>query len=276
MPATSFTLNTNNGSIKPETAFGYDIGFDKRIARSISLSTDVYLTNLHDMFLPSTFQQGTYAGAASNGAPLPLYISQTRNLAFARYEGIEVALNNAPLAGWGYRLQGSLQRGYPYDLPAGFYNTAAGPYTTNLAVISGANFQPSGLGYNGVGGSGPTVGRVPYSTGYGELNFRTLHGLYGNLGLTYFGPNNGFNRPAFGVVSAAIRVPLATDLSLQFTGDNLTGAYDRAYFGYFDGAPVPLVNGQHGAKAGYVGTTDGGNYGPATLRASIRYEIGRR
>lgn len=275
VPASYFNLNTNSGAIKPETAFGYDLGFDKRIARSMSLSTDLYLTNLHDMFLPSTFQQGTFASAASNGVALPLYIRQTRNLAFARYEGIEVALQNAPLAGWGFKLQGTLQRGYPYDLPAGFYDTAAGPYTTNLAVISGANFQPSGLGYNGVGASG-LVGRVPYSTGYGELNFRAPHGFYGNLGLTYFGSNNGYNRPAFGVVSAALRVPLAPEVSLQVTGDNLTGAYDKAYFGYFDGVPVPLVNGAHGAKAGYVGTTDGGTYGPTTLRASIRYEFGKR
>ncbi|MBC5803406.1 MAG: TonB-dependent receptor, partial [Candidatus Eremiobacteraeota bacterium] len=267
VPATYFNLNTNNGNIKPETAFGYDLGFDKRIMRSMSLSTDVYLTNLHDLFLPSTFQQGTYASAASGGKPLPLFINQTRNLAFARYEGFELALQNAPLAGYGFKLQGALQRGYPYNLPAGFYDTAVGPYTTNLAIISGANFQPSGLGYNGL------VGRVPYSTGYGELNFRTLHGLYANLGLTYYGPNNSFNRPAFGVASAAVRVPLAPNASLQFSGDNLTGAYNQAYFGYFDGVPIPLVNGAHGAKTGYVGTTDGGNYGPATLRASLQYKI---
>ena len=275
VPATSFNLNTNNGELKPETAFGYDIGFDKRIARSMSLSADAYLTNLHDMFLPSTFQQGTFASTASNGAALPLYITQTRNLAFARYEGIELALQRAPVAGWGFKLQGTLQRGYPYDLPPGFYDTAAGPYTTNLAVISGANFQPSGLGYNGVGGANYQVGRVPYSTGYGELNFRTPRGFYGNLGITYYGPNNSYNRQAFGVVSGTLRVPLAPDVSLQVAGDNLTGAYDKGYFGYFDGVAIPLANGGH-TNTGYLGSTDGGTYGPATLRASLRYDFGRR
>ena len=275
VPATSFNLNTNNGELKPETAFGYDIGFDKRIARSMSLSADAYLTNLHDMFLPSTFQQGTFASTASNGAALPLYVTQTRNLAFARYEGIELALQRAPVAGWGFKLQGTLQRGYPYDLPPGFYDTAAGPYTTNLAVISGANFQPSGLGYNGVGGANYQVGRVPYSTGYGELNFRTPRGFYGNLGITYYGPNNSYNRQAFGVVSGTLRVPLAPDVSLQVAGDNLTGAYDKGYFGYFDGVAIPLANGGH-TNTGYLGSTDGGTYGPATLRASLRYDFGRR
>ncbi len=266
VPASNFSLNTNNGNLKPETAFGYDIGFDKRILRSISLSLDAYLTNLHGLFLPSTFQQGTYASDASNGKPLPLFVTQTQNLAFARYEGLEFALQDAPLAGVGFKLQGSLQRGYPYNLPTGFYNTAAGPYTTNLAIISGANFQPTGLGYNGL------IARVPYSTGYAEVNFRTLRGLYTNVGLTYYGPNNSYNRPAFGVVSAAVRVPLSPNASLQLSGDNLTGAYDQAYFGYFDGVAVPLTNGGH-AQTGYLGSTNGENYGPATFRASLQYRL---
>ena len=268
-PASYFTLNQNNGNLRPETAFGYDLGFDRRIARTVALSTDVYLTNLHDSFLPSTFQNGTYANANSNNVALPLFVTQTRNLGFARYEGFELAVDDAPLAGVGFKLQGSLQRGYPYNLPAGFYNTAAGPYTTNLGVISNANFQTGGLGYNGF------FSRVPYSTGYGEVNFRSPHGFYTAVGITYYGPNNSFNQPAFAVVSGTIRVPLAPSTTLQFAGDNLTSAYNKGYFGYFSGVPVPLVNGAHGATAGYVGTTPGGTYGPATLRASIRYTFGR-
>ncbi len=270
-PATAFTLNTNNGNLKPETAFGYDLGIDKRIGRVTSLSADVYLTNLHNMFLPETYQQGTYASVASNGAAEPLYITQTQNLGVARYEGVEVAIQRAPIAGFGYKLQGDLQRGYPYDLAPGFYNTAAGPYTTNLAVIPGANFQPSGLGYNGLGN--PLSARVPYSTGYGELNFRTLRGVYANLGVTYFGPNNSYNRPAFGVVSGALRIPLTPAMSLQLTADNLTGAYSNPYFGYFDGIPVPLVNGAHHAAGPAFGVTDGGNYGPTTARLSLQYHL---
>ncbi len=274
VPATYYTLNTNNGNIKPETAFGYDLGFDKRIARSMSLSTDVYLTNLHNMFLPSTFQSGTYASSASNGAPLPLFITQTQNLAFARFEGFELALQDTPQRGFGFKVQGTLQRAYPYDLPGGFYNTAAGAYTTNLAIIPGVNFQPSGLGYNGIGtNTNAQVGRIPYSTGYIEGNFRTLGGLYGNIGVTYYGPNNSYNRPPFGVLSANLRIPVAPRATLQLSGDNLTGAYDQGYFGYLNGTPVPLVNGTQGASTGNLGVTDGGNYGPATLRAWLQYAL---
>ncbi|HZO93206.1 MAG TPA: TonB-dependent receptor [Candidatus Baltobacteraceae bacterium] len=268
LPATYFTLNTNNGNLKPETAFGYDLGMDKRIGGATSLSADVYLTNLHNMFLPETFQQGTYANAESNGVAEPLFITQTENLGFARYEGVELAIEHAPIAGFGFKLQGALQRGFPYDLPPGFYSTAAGPYTTNLAILPGVNFQPSGLGYNGIDASGLS-GRVPYSTGYAEINYRNRKGLYANIGVTYYGPNNSFNEPAFGVVSAALRVPLSPAVSLQLTADNLTAAYANPYFGYFSGIPVPLVK---GASPGF-GTTDGGNYGPTTARLALQYHL---
>jgi hypothetical protein len=267
-PATYFTLNTNNGNLKPETAFGYDLGFDKRIARSTSLSADVYLTNLHNLFLPSTSQQGTYSNLVSNNVAIPLFITQEQNLAFARYEGIELALQRAPAVGAGYKLQGSLQRGYPYNLPGGFYDTAAGPYTTNQGIISGVNFQPSGFGFNGLG----NTARTPYSTGYAEANYLTRSGIYGNIGVTYFGPNNSFNRPAFGVVSANLRVPVAKGIALQFSGDNLTGAYDQGYYGYFTGVPVPLVVAK-GTSTANLGNVDGGNYGPATFRAQLQYRL---
>jgi hypothetical protein len=268
VPATYYTLNKNNGNLRPETAFGYDLGLDKRIVRSVSLSADAYLTNLNNSFLPATFQAGTYSSAASSNTAEPLYITQTQNLGFARYEGLELAINDAPLSGFGFTLEGSLERGYPYDLPSNFYNTAAGKYTANLGVIPNVNFQPSGLGYSAF------FARVPYSSGSTAVNYRTLRGVYADLGIRYFGPNNSFDEPAFGVVYADLRVPVSQGITLQFNGDNLTGAYDKGYFGYFSGVAVPLVNGGH-TSAGYLGTTSGGQYGPATFRATLKYTFGK-
>ncbi len=269
VPATFFTLNSNNGQIAPETAFGYNFGFDKRFKRNVLLSADVYETNLHDLFLPSTFQRGTFASPASGGVAVPLFVTQTQNLGFARYEGVELTVQRAPRVGVGFKLQGGLQRAYPYNLPAGFYNTAAGPFTTNLAILPNVNFQPSGLGYNGLG-----FGRVPYGTGYAELNLRTRAGVYYNVGLTYYGSNNSYNTPAFGVLSSTLRVPLSKSLSLQVSADNLTGAYSQAYSSDFAGNPVPLANRQNGAKAGFLGLTSAGNVGPTTVRAGFHYELG--
>jgi len=263
--ATAYLLNQNNGDLAPETAFGYDLGTDKRIDRATTLSGDVYLTSLHNLFLPTTFADGTYTptSGADVGNTQTLYVTQTTNLAQARYEGIELALQRAPAAGFGFRLQGSLERAFTYDLPPGFYDTAVGPDTANLAVVPNVNFYGSNGFYNGTVG-----GRIPYAMGYGELNWRARNGSYFTIGATYYGPNNGYNLPPFAVLSAGLRIALAKDTSLTISGDNLLGAYAQPYGLYFGGVPVPLVNGMLGAS-----TT--GNYGPPTVRLSLRRHFGQ-
>jgi hypothetical protein len=270
--ATYYVLNTNNGVLSPETAFGYDLGLDRRISGALTFSGDLYLTNLRNMFLPQTFVQGTYTPAtgADAGNTEPLYITRVANLGHSRFEGIEARLQSAPQIGLGFLVQGSLTRAFPYDLPPGFYSTASGPYTTNLAIIPNVNFQSGGLGYNGV-----SYGRIPYSQGYGELSFRTRSGVSYRAGVTYHGPNNEYNRPAFAVVSATVRVPIDQRSTwIELAGYNLTGAYDQPYYDYFGGTPVPLVNGTFGAKAGILGPSYGGNVGPPTVHVTLHHRFG--
>ena len=273
VPALGFILNTNNGDINAETAFGYDLGVDHRIARATSVSADVYFTQLHNLFLPETELLDT-ADATAAGCPAagiyPCYISKEANLAQARYEGIELTLNHVPQFGLGYRLQGSLQRAYTYNLPQYFYCANPGPgctYDINLGVVPNSNFggQPTGLllGENGVGS-----GRVPYASAYGELNWNGHYGQYYNLGLTFFGNNNPFNEPPFYVLGANVRFNIGNHgTRLQLSGDNLLGANSQPYPSYFNGIPLPLVKGGVG-PAGPIAfaPTPGGNYGPTTLR----------
>jgi outer membrane receptor protein involved in Fe transport len=251
---TYYTQTLNSGDIRPETAWGYDLGVDRRFKNGLVASADVYETTLRDQFLQTVFLAGTYLG-------VPLYDQQTENLGHSRYEGIEVALRNAPATGFGFLAQGALLRAYAYDLPAGFYDSAAGPNTVNLGILPNVNFMPSGLGYNGLSAS-----RVPYSQGYGELNYRSRHGAFYRLGMTYFGPNNGYNEPAFEVVSASMQLPLGARTSLLLAGDNLTGAYDKPYVGIYSGIPVPLAN-------GLLGQTVSGQYGPATFKFVVHEDL---
>jgi outer membrane receptor protein involved in Fe transport len=262
--ATAYTETLNNGRIDPETAFGYDLGIDKRIARDTILSADVYETTLHGQFLNSVFVNGTFTPTTgiNAGITAPLFISEAQNLGTSRYEGVEITLHKSPPLGLGYRLQGSLQRAYAYNLPPGFYDTAAGPNTTNLAVIPNINFQPSGDGYNGI-----SNGRIPYSMGYGELNYRTKDAYY-LVGVTYYGNNNTYNQPAFGVVNASARWQIAKNTALQVAGYNLTGTYSNPFFTLFGGIPVPLVNGQLGATAGI-------NVGPTTFHLILHQDFGQ-
>lgn len=259
--ATAYTLNENNGQIAPEEAFGYDLGTDWRIAPRLTLSTDVYRTSLRNMFLESTFQQGTYTpvSGADAGNTQPLYVTVTQNLGHARYDGIEAALVQAPPAGFGFIVNLALTRAYAYDISPALYATAAGPYTANLGILRNVNFQSGGTGFNGI-----SNGRVPYAQGYGEANYRTSRGSLVQFGVQYYGANNAFNRPAFAAVSAAIRWALNKQLSFHVSGYNLTNAYAQPYTDTFGGVPVALANGSLGATIGL-------NLGPASVRAGLRY-----
>lgn len=261
--AQGYFVNANNGQIAPEKAFGFDLGFDWLPHPTLRFSSDFYVTHLRDMFLTGTSQQGTFTptSGASAGISEPLYVTQTTNLGNARYEGVEFQLDEAPPHGFGFKVQGSLQRAFAYGLSPSFYSTTAGPYTTNLGVIPNINFQASGSGFNAI-----SPGRIPYSQGYAELNFRSIAASVFLLGYTYFGPNNAFNRPAFGVFSASVRVPLSKGSWIQFSGDNLTNVYGQPYADLLAGVPVPLINGKLGVVAG-------SNYGPTTLQLTLHRAI---
>jgi outer membrane receptor protein involved in Fe transport len=259
-----YTTTVNNGNISPETAFGYDLGADQRFGKDTVLSGDIYLTSLHGQFLTSTTQDGTYTASSGNNAGItaPLYVSQAENLADSRMQGLELTLVKKPTTGLGYRVQGDLMRAYTYNLPPGFYDTPGGIDTTNVAVLPNVNFPPSGPNYNGIG-----IGRVPYSAGYAELNYRK-GSLFALLGVTYYGPDNSFNQPAFGVVNASFRWQIDKHTSLQVSGYNLTSAYNTPYAILNGGVPVPLINGM-------VGAVPGLNVGPTRALLTLKHEFGQ-
>jgi outer membrane cobalamin receptor len=266
-PATYFTVTNNAGDVKPETAFGVDFGFDQRLAENTILSTDLYETTLHDQFLSTTSLSSTpYVLAAGNqyaspAGNYPLYITQTANLGHSRYEGVELSIHRAPRVGVGYKLQGSLQRAYAYDLPPGFYSTASGATTANLGILAGENFQGAGQGYNSLSPS-----RVPYSQAYGELNRRFNSGAYGLLGITYYGNNNSYNEPPFAVVNGSFNQPLWKHGSLLFAINNITNAYSSFRFNIYGGIPTPLANGQ-------LGLTSGNVIGPSTASITLHADL---
>jgi outer membrane receptor protein involved in Fe transport len=270
---TAFVENANNGAIGPETAFGYDLGADKRIGVSTAVSADVYYTNLYGEFLDSVHQNGFYNGSGLNAcviAQCPLLIVKAANLGFARYQGVELAVQRAPLVGFGFKVQGNLQRAYPYNVPNSFYCVALGPgvpcdkktYNTNLGIINGVNFQPEGLGWNALTGA-----PVPYSMGYAEINYRSQSRFYVRLGTTYWGPNNPYAVPAFFITSGSVRFPVHETASVQFSIDNIFNTHGQDWPEYFGGTPVPLVN-------GFLGPTTAGNYGPTRFGFTFTDQLG--
>lgn len=260
--ATAYLQNANNGEIRPEVGLGYEAGITHRFASRFVAGLSGYLTDLHDLFLTSTQQQGTYTppSGPNAGNTEPLYITKTANLGHARYEGVEFDAKYAPLTGFGFEISGALQRAYPYGLPPGFYDTAAGRNTTNLGVIPYVNFQPDGPGYNGLSG------RIPYSDGYAALTWQRLDRVSARLGVNYVGPNNPYNRPAFAILSAGASLQVGSGTSLELSAWNIADVYSESWEDVYSGVPVPLVNGK-------LGAIDGGNVGPPTVTLTLHRSI---
>jgi hypothetical protein len=241
--ATSITIAQNSGGLSPETSFGYDLGADWRLPNDAILSADAYLTDLRNQFVGTVTPQGTYTPPGSSTA-IPVYVATNANLGKARFEGIEATLRKDVPVGVGYILSGALQRAYPYGIDPSFYTTAAGPYTTNLGVVPGSNY----IGDNKPFFNGISNKSEAYAQGFGQIYKRWQHGQYLALGLTYYGPNNTYNVPAFGVMNATYRFDVAPQTSLQISDDNVLGAYANPWVQVGTGIPAPLVTGQIGLR----------------------------
>lgn len=241
--ATAVTIAQNSGGLLPETSFGYDAGADWRLHNGAVLSFDAYLTNLRNQFVGTVTAAGTFTPPGSSQA-IPVYVSANANLGNARFEGLQFSLAKDPAIGVGYTLSGALQRAYPYDIAPAFYATAAGPDTTNLGVIPGANY----VGDNKPFFNGISNKSEAYAQGFAQIDERWAHGQYLALGLTYYGPNNTYNVPAFAVMNATYRLNIAPQTTLQFSGDNVLGSYPDPWITAGAGIPAPLVGGQTGLR----------------------------
>ncbi|MBV8151163.1 MAG: TonB-dependent receptor, partial [Candidatus Eremiobacteraeota bacterium] len=186
-----------NASVKPETAFGVDGGFDYRFGSSgVVASMDVYSTNLVNELFIATTQNGTMNG-------LPFYISKYQNIANARDEGVELSLSRDVRRGLFWSLNGALLRAAPYNLGPGFYSSGVAANVANLGIINAANFT----GLNNINGTSNYVS-IPYSTGSASLGWRGERDGFLRLDGNYYGPNNQYYEPAFTLWSASLGIPL--------------------------------------------------------------------
>ena len=257
--AQTVTIGNNSGGLRPETSFGYDLGGDWRAPSGDIVSVDAYLTNLRNQFVALIYPSGTTYNPPGTTAQVPVYISTNQNLAQSRFEGIDATWRRDPPRGVGYTFSIALQRAYAYNLPASFYSSAAGPYTTNLGVVNGTNFYAfNSPFFNGISNKSEA-----YSQGYAGIHARGGNGQYGEFGFTFYGSNNTYNIPAFMIASASYRQPVfGPSLALQVSADNILNSDSASYVSYGSGIGAPLANGQFGIRSAIP-------YGPASLRVML-------
>lgn len=258
--------------LKPETSFGYDIGADIRLPKQITASTDLYTTTLQNQFFTHQSNAGSYTDGTNPLAPL--YATALQNLGHSRYEGVELSVRRDVTKGFGFVASGYVERAYPYDLPSNFYNnpTTGAPYSQNLGIISGVNFNNGGQTGAPSGVIGPTFAIAPYAGGYGELSYQWGQDKsFIRFGGTYYGKYNTFHVPPFFLLNASVHYALGPHLAAQVTGDNLGNLYTSPFGGGYAaqvkaaaGQPVPQANGTY-AFGPYLPV------GPSVIRFALQY-----
>ncbi|MBV8655594.1 MAG: TonB-dependent receptor, partial [Candidatus Eremiobacteraeota bacterium] len=267
------TLTKNSGQLRPETAFGYDLGADYRFHDAWTVaSVDAYDNNLYNHY----FGETTYSGLLCNQvsypcldqsgkkAPgkTPIYYMLNTNISNFRFQGIEAQLKRSPRVGWGFDLAGALQRGYVFNLPAYFYCSNPGPkcqYNQNLNIIANQNLNGEGIGsvsYSPYFGFGSTIGslntRIPYAQGNASVSYTFRNGAFAMLGMTYYGNNNSLGEPPFGIGYVSLRYPVAPSTSFQISGNNIFNAWPGVVPVYGGGVSIPLANSGTAATLGNV------------------------
>ena len=266
------TQGIPNQALSPETAFGINLGADYRFQKDPAtvLSLDLYNTALRNQFITSTFQIGTCNNLTPNttspcpAAGVPLYGNQNRNLANARYAGIELSLRRDVPIGVGYTINANVLTAYPYNIPPCFYGAGTSPcgFATNLAVVPNVNFLPGGNNINSVSNQS-----IPYAGGYFEVHRRWEGGLFASFGTTYYGNNTSFNTPPFLVANMTLRKDIAKDFSIQVSGDNLFNSYSTSWIQAYEGTHESLVNGK-------IGLTNANAFGPRRFRIILTKNFG--
>jgi outer membrane receptor protein involved in Fe transport len=268
---TAYSQYVNNPNLRPETAFGYDIGGDFRLARDPAtvISTDAYETTLWNQFFEGIGESGTtYTSGGKTGE---LYYMEYQNLSQARYQGVELSIRRDPRLGWGFVAQGSLQKAFPYNLPPDFYGTVDGQRIANLGIVSGSNYVASNgngesNGFNASALNTSTVS-IPYAEGYAEVSYRFKHDGRASLGTTYVGKNNSYGLPPFLVSNASLRYGIGRNSAALFTVYNLFDVHNNDLVIANGGIAVPLANGNFGLE-------NANGVGPATFNFSVTHTFG--
>lgn len=279
-----YLQTVNAGTLKPETAFGWDIGFDHRMKDGLTyVSADAYLTNLFNAFITQTYDSGivcddNYNSVCTN--PGELYFKSNVNLNNERYEGIELNVKRVPQTGFGYSLAGGVQRGFAYNLPACFYSTTTtncSAYNTNLAILADQN--NSGNAVNSSSGilNGFSNQSIPYLNANAEISYSFANGAYLSFGATAYGKNNSYYEPPFTIGYLTARYPINDNVSIQISGDNIFNALSGLFPIQGGGVPISLAGVPAGSPAGTpaLGATYGNVLGPATWRFVLTKTFGK-
>lgn len=232
---------SGNPSVKEESAFGYDLGYQRTWGTVGNFSVDLYRTNLHDHIFTAVMPIPP-GQTFTDGTPI-LGISEPINLAGTIYQGIELS-GALPVA--------------DYFSVKGYYNTQAA-YPINVDVATEMNL---GNVINNQNYLGVPLHKVGWS-----LNYQNTGGVSGFVGGDWFAQNNSYNVPQFWVYNAGLSLPLAPSTSVHLAWHNIFNKDAIIFSSFGNGVPYPSLGGS-------TYTTNAYTYLPHTFTITLDERIG--
>jgi outer membrane receptor for ferrienterochelin and colicin len=212
---TACEVSGGNRALLPETALGYDLGYDRNWSNGAHFGIDLYHTLMFNDFFSTEF--AIPPGIVfTNGAPA-LFESGPTNVGRAIFQGIELSAEQ-PLGG--------------HVSLSGYYTTQASyPIDVNLVTLQDSfalnnNEQFEGIPLHKIGGS---------------LNLNVPHGVSAYFGFTYFDTNNVYGQTPFSLFNAGVTIPLGKNL-IHLTAVNIFNK-DATLFDNLNGTPYVGFNG---------------------------------
>ena len=192
-PVAYVNQNTLYPVTKPieETSSGFNLGSDILVGRFGKLTIDGYATRVFDRLSSNSI---SVPPAEYNGQPYK-YVSFTYNSGNAFEKGLELAFEERPPVGVGFRTSVDLNRAYGYDVNAPNAGSQQGPYSY-LA-------------------EGVQLPEYPFSKERAEVSYRTRAGQSAVFGMTAYGQWNAFGEPGFSLFDASLSTPFQHGLRLQ-------------------------------------------------------------
>jgi outer membrane cobalamin receptor len=194
-----------NPNLTPESSSAFSAGVDHRFKNGSVLSFDVQDTNVRNVFQQLTLAENTtFQGQAGVlGIFLPINVAKLQTLlATLRY-------TYAPRVGLGYNVAVAADSSILSGIPTTAYNGNPGFPVNNIQTCGNGLFTP-GL-----------ATCIPYLKGYAQATYTAKNGMFTALGMDYEGKNNPYYQPPFEIFDLTVRYPLAKDLELQASVENL-------------------------------------------------------
>jgi outer membrane receptor protein involved in Fe transport len=215
---------SGNPNLKEETAFGYDLGYERTFGLQGDFSADLYRTQLQNHIFTAILPAPSGLLFSDGSTPV-LGISEPINIAGSVYQGLELAGTVPVTNDFNVRAYYNTQSAYPVDVDR--------LTEENIGDVVN-NEQYLGVPLHKIGWA---------------VNFQNNAHVNAFFGADWFAQNNSYNVPPFWSYNAGITLPYSGDTMLHLAWRNIFNKNAPIFSTFDGGVPYAGINGPYATSA---------------------------